>query len=365
MHAFLAARYVALTVFTICSIILSAIAAWNMSQTRVFAPTAPILQIDVYLIVVSVLGMLNIFVLVPIEIVSKSAPTSRVWFEITWVSIFWVLNLAGAAAATAAGPRDSCAPIARLDFWKDACVSSMVLQAFAWLSTVTLLAYLSALVVCTLMSASGNSRIWQSAMRDVAWFSTAQQEIKSGPSSPVLPTIREKQVPVYNIGVQPQAVLYQKYATAKDTSSDKSMSLAVPNVQRTRATGVVPSPHSQTDTPPLYPQFLQPRIQTQAVVQQEGSSPSSGQWTTPNSDSPAQQSAASSPASSTSSSPTSTSPSSSVGGLKPLALQASATPAPRPKPTGPRPKHRPPPLNLSGLSAFNTTGKRPDRAQRK
>lgn len=271
---------------------------------------------------------------------------------------------------------------ARLDAWKEACTSSAVLQAFSWLSALTcaflassavafcidrhtVLAYLAAFVICTLMSTAGNSRIWRMAVRDVAWLSAAQQQIKSRPSSPALATFREKQVPVYNVGVQPQAVLYQKFATSKEGSPDKSATLTVPAVQRTRATDAVTTPHSRGDTPPLYPQFLQPSIRTQAVVQQ-GPSPA-GQWESPNSDAPAQQSAASSPASMTSSSdsPSTTSPSSISGGLKPLVLQASASSAPRPKPAGPQPKHRPPPLNLSGLSSFNSTGQRPDRAHRK
>lgn len=363
MNAFLTARYVVLTFFTICCIVVAGAAAWNMTETREFAPVATVLQVDTFLIVQAIFGILAVFVFVPIEILSKSAITSRVWFEVVWISLFWILNLSGAAAVTATGRGDSCPPITRLAAWMDACKSVTVLQAFSWLSTIILLVYLATFVVCTLISSAGNSRIWQLAVRDVVWFSATQQEIRSRPSSPDMTAIREKQVPVYNIGLQPEAVLYHKYATPKDAPQDKSTSLTVPAVQRARTSDVVPSPQSQTDTPPLYPQFFQPGLQAQAAVQQ-GPSPA-GQWASPNSDAPAQQSAASSPASTTSSSASPTSTSSSSSGLKPLVLQTSAAPAPRPKLVGPRPKHRPPPLNLTGLSSFNSAGKRPDRAPRK
>ncbi|EJD53077.1 hypothetical protein AURDEDRAFT_110858 [Auricularia subglabra TFB-10046 SS5] len=355
MHAFLVARYVALAFFGICCILVSVLAAWNITETQFPAAPATIVQVDTFLIVESILGMLVVFTVIPIELLSKTAVTSRVWFEVTWVALFFVLSISGAAASTATGPSLSCAlSVRRPSLFKDACTSASVVQGFAWLCTVTLFFYLVAIVVSTLLSAANNARIWHTAVRDVAWFATSQQQLKSGPSSPTSRSFQEKQVPVYNVGIQPQAILYKQ--TTKETLPEKPSALATPAVQRTRASEV-PTPKSLSDTPPLYPQLL-PRLQTQAVAQR-----GSSQSASPSSDAPAPQSRAHSPSSSTSSSASSTS-STSPGGFKPLALQGSATPA-RPKPGSPKNKHRPPPLNLSGLSSFNSTGKRPDRAPRK
>lgn len=357
MHAFLVARYVALAFFAVCCILVSVLAAWNITETQFPAAPATIVQVDTFLIVESILGMLVVFTVLPIELLSKTAVTSRVWFEVTWVALFFVLSISGAAASTATGPSLSCAlSLRRSGSFKDACTSASVVQGFAWLSTVTLFFYLVALVGSTLLSAANNARIWHTAVRDVAWFATSQQQLKSGPSSPTSRSFQEKQVPVYNVGIQPHAILYQKQTT-KETLPEKPAAITTPAVQRARASDV-PTPQSLSDTPPLYPQLL-PRLQTQAVAQ-GGSSQSAS----PSSDAPAPQSRAHSPSSSTSSSASSTT-STSSGGLKPLALQGSATPAPRPKPGSPKTKHRPPPLNLSGLSSFNSTGKRPDRAPRK
>lgn len=80
MHAFLTARYVALSelvtatnraeahatpiaLFTICCIVVAVAAAWNMSQTKSFDPAASVLQVDTFLIVQAILGMLAVFIL--------------------------------------------------------------------------------------------------------------------------------------------------------------------------------------------------------------------------------------------------------------------------------------------------------------
>jgi hypothetical protein len=352
LNTFIVCRYLTFALFIILNVIIATVAAWNWGISQNAALT---FQVDTFLIAIGILGTLLIFPLMFIELVRKGAFTSRIWFEITWVALFWLMNLSGAAALTAIEPAKSCSSFVRSSPWAAACTSTRVLLGFTWLSTVTLLIYLLALLICSVLHMHDNPRIWMSGVRDVDWFASSPRQIKSAPSTPVLPIFRQhsnQNVTLYTVSAQPAAIVTRPavFAEVVHPKVAPVFTTPAPAITRQTISSNRPLPAS---TPSLYPQFVQPLVQARAAVAVEPVP--TRQWRRSTSPTPVPQREPSSPTS-----PSRVDPRT---GLKPLLMQSSSPT--RTTPLGPRPKPRPPPLDLSGLSSFQSKSKRPDRPSRR
>jgi len=151
-------RYLVFAFFIICNAILASVAVWNASlASRDF-------RIDTYLVVVGALGLALTFTIIFVELARRNAFTSRVWFEILWTSLFFILDLAGASILTATGPGDMCQQHnGNEKISSGSCSSTRILMGFTWLCTFILLIYLVLVVILTIVNRNNESvpRIWQ------------------------------------------------------------------------------------------------------------------------------------------------------------------------------------------------------------
>ncbi|EMD38436.1 hypothetical protein CERSUDRAFT_93972 [Gelatoporia subvermispora B] len=191
-------RYVAFVLAIICSAVICSVAAWNLTLSQ--APGDSV-QVDDFLIFLGVLGIMFIFPTLCIDIFRTNALPSRIWFECLWSGIFWLLSLSGAAAVTATLPQmlcqashaasaigDATVPdqTAGLLSWQiigNSCTATKVLVAFTWISAMTMMSWFCGLMVLVVMHLPDDSQIWQSSVRNYAWFSI-RSSLNSAPTSP-------------------------------------------------------------------------------------------------------------------------------------------------------------------------------------
>ncbi|KAJ7489816.1 hypothetical protein B0H11DRAFT_2191630 [Mycena galericulata] len=151
-------RYLVFAVFIVCNAILASVAVWNASLVP--SPHGRDSRIDTYLVVVGALGLALTFTIIFAELIRRNAFTSRVWFEIIWTSLFFLLDLGGASALAAIGPGDACQPNHHPP--AGSCTSIHLLMGFTWLCTFILFIYLVLLLTLTIINRNNESvpRIW-------------------------------------------------------------------------------------------------------------------------------------------------------------------------------------------------------------
>jgi len=307
--------------------------------------------VDGYLIALPIMGILLIFPIIFIDLLRRGAFTSRVWFEIAWVALFWVMHLAGAAAVSAVQPGMQC-DLANLgSSWTSICNSSKALLAFTWMSTIALLAYLLTLLLCTILNMRDMPRIWSTGVTEVEWFGAEPKRISSLPGSPRLPpSMIEKPVsharPLYIVQAQPAKLV--------PAPRPQPGPMLPPKPRSVTAVAAPAPPSTATVTPPLYPQFIQPHVDVRPVLSHGPEPLPAGQWPPPSRGGHSH--SASVP-------DVSSAPVDPRSGLRPLKLQTSSTTQARVQATNASPvsmtprtlreKRRPPPLNLSAVSSFN------------
>jgi hypothetical protein len=340
MHAPVLFRYVSFTFFSVCCLVQLALAASSLSQTKVLDGTTSIARVDAFLIVTSLLGLLAVFVVMPLERVRPSAFTSRIWVEVSWVATLCAIDLCAAAAVTAVGIHDVCSSTWMQILPRGACATVGALQAFSWLAGFTLMFHAVFVVVCTRLNSARIPEIWQMTIADVPWSS----ESPSTTANSVLPTYHEKQIPVY--AVKPLLIVEKMAPIPQPTVQTTAANLAPASTKR--ASDLITTPASVNATPPLYPQFFA-SSQARAAAQQQQPSPA-GQTASPHTSFDASSRSGRSTPESTMSSTDASPRASSDAESKPESTPSSRS-------SSPRIKRRPPPLNLAGLSAFDTASK--------
>jgi hypothetical protein len=169
ISTFLVCRYVVFALFVAYSSIIASVAAWNLGYAR---GIVAISQVDLFLTVVGILETLFIFPMICVDIARHGAHSSRVSFEIGWVGLFWIFQLCGAAATTALTPNGLCGVnIAGVVVAPAACTSAQVLVAFTWISMMTHMSYLLALIFMAIAHSKRSPEVWRSGVRDFPWFS--------------------------------------------------------------------------------------------------------------------------------------------------------------------------------------------------
>jgi hypothetical protein len=175
-------RYFVFGIFVVCNTVLCSVGVWNLSlvQTRSFYNA----QISAYMIFLGAFGLLCIFPLIFIDLIRRHPFTSRIWVELTWITIFWIMELSGAAALSAIVPSNHCRRH-RGRLGANACLSGQVLLGFAWAITLILLGYMVTLAVYTIVHQVSDPNVWNETVREYPWFG-ARSTLSSPPPSPSL-----------------------------------------------------------------------------------------------------------------------------------------------------------------------------------
>ncbi|KAF9227538.1 hypothetical protein BS17DRAFT_773924 [Gyrodon lividus] len=182
----LIARYVLFGLFIICNAIICSVAVWNYSIIR----TTQTSQVDVYLIFLGAFSLASIFTLLFVELLCTNPFTARVWFECGWVTLFWIMDLAGAAAITAIEPDLMCGHRV-VAFVNHLCTSEQVLLAFTWICTIMVLLYLLLLIFTAVTHQRDDPGVWNYSARNLRLV-TARQCLSSAPSSPSAPRFNKR-----------------------------------------------------------------------------------------------------------------------------------------------------------------------------
>ncbi|OCH95033.1 hypothetical protein OBBRIDRAFT_788770 [Obba rivulosa] len=194
----LAYRYLVFVLAIVCSAVICSVAVWNLTLSQ--APGNSV-HVDDFLICLGVLGIVFIFPTLCIDVFRTNALPSRIWFECIWTGIFWLLSLSGAAAVTATLPQMLCgsstpvfvpvdgalpnenADVLSWQIIRDSCTATKVLLAFTWIFAIGMLSYFCGLAILVIMHHQDDPQIWQCSVRHYSWFAV-RSSLNSGPTSP-------------------------------------------------------------------------------------------------------------------------------------------------------------------------------------
>jgi hypothetical protein len=182
MSTFLAVRYVAFALFILFCGLTGSFAALNLGfiTSGVVKLQPPVEALGIYLIIISVANVVFLVPVIGTELYRKGALTSRIWFELLWVSIFFLAYLGGAISATLLTPSAVCQTAGPM---KLACMSSMALIAFAWISSSIYLIYFFTLLAYCIIHSKPNFNIWNTSVVDDPWapkpLTIAQRQTQS------------------------------------------------------------------------------------------------------------------------------------------------------------------------------------------
>lgn len=337
-------RYLVFGLLVICNAILCSVAVWNLSLAQSVGQN---LQVDAFLTFLGAFSLLFIFTIVFIEILRRNTVTGRLWFEVSWVGLFWIMELSGAAAVSAIAPDVLCGRSALIDA---ACTSTQVLLAFSWLSTIILLVYLVCLVCMAIIRQKRDPQIWHASVFEF-WRSDTRHNLKSAPASPSLPRFRKtpemfapqprhplpSTVYAYRFGMGPE------YQIEHFRPSSPAAERPVPTMPV--------GSKSSMPASSLYPQHLHFSLTPQQTSRPSSASPPPplGKWPRPNAvDQPLRSKQKTTLDTFSFPARDATNP--------PLgAVSSHSSSPPRSKPLGPRTSsevRRPPPLDLTQISAF-------------
>jgi len=337
-------RYLVFGLFVICNAIFCSVAVWNLSLGQSVGQN---MQVDAFCSFVGAFALLFIFTLIFIEILRKNPLTGRLWFEVLWVGLFWIMELSGATAVSAMVPGLMCTQSSVID--NAACTSTHVLLAFSWLSTIILLVYLLCLVCMTIIRQKRDPQIWHMSVVEFCRCDM-RHDLKSAPTSPSLPRFHKTSDVIAPQPRRPPPIAV--YAYRAGMGPEYQIEHFRP--PSSAAEGPVPlmlaSSNSSASAPSLHPQHLHTSLTPRQPSRPSPAStpPPLGNWPNPNAvDQPLRSKRKSPPSTFRLTARDTTDP---ISGpvLTPSSL-------PRSKPAGPRrcsnENRRPPPLSLTH-SAF-------------
>jgi hypothetical protein len=187
-------RYFVFGIFVISNAIITSVAVWNLSIVELITDVVA-KEISSYLIFLGALGLVVIFTVLFFDLYGKNVFLCKVWFELLWVGLFAIIELAGAAAITAQSNSQTCSSNLSIS----PCASTQVLQAFTWICAILLFGYVALLFVATIVKYRDDHTIWHCTVRDFPWVNSyhhAHHARRSIPaSSASLPRFRTE-VPI-------------------------------------------------------------------------------------------------------------------------------------------------------------------------
>jgi len=288
INILLFSRYLVFGLLVICNAILCSVAVWNFSYAQSVGQNV---QVDAFLTFLGAFALVFIFAIIVIEILRKNAVTGRLWFEVLWVGIFWIMELSGAAAFSALAPDLVCGAQSAL-VSNVTCSSTHVLLAFSWLSTVIFLVYLVCLVCAAIIRHKRDPQIWHAEVVEFCQ-SNARYGLRSAPTSPILPRFhtteaiavissQPRQPPpntvyAFRSGLDPGYQI-EHFRPLSPAAGRPVPAAALQHVPQT--TGAVPEQLSAAV--PVYPQLLRSLLMSQESSQIHPPVPPLGNWPLPN-----------------------------------------------------------------------------------
>jgi len=343
----LVSRYLVFGLLVICNAIVCSVAVWNLSLAQSVGQN---LQIDAFLTFLGAFSMVFIFTILFIEILQKNLVTGRLWFEVLWVALFWIMELSGAAAVSALVPDLLCGTQSSL-IGNDACTSTHVLLAFSWLSTIILLVYLLCLVCAAIIRQKRDSQIWHASVIEFCRTDT-RHDLRSTPASPILPHFHKAHEVIAPQPRRPPPTVIYAYRSGMGPEYQIEHFHPSSLFATRPIPPIIAGAQSSMPAASLYPQHLHSSLTLQQPLRPSPASPPPlGNWPRPNAvDQPLHSKRKTSPATFTF---PARDPASGV------VLSPSST-TPRSRPSGPRTSsnenRRPPPLDLTKISAFRSGG---------
>jgi len=281
-------RFSVFGIFIICNVLVATSAVWNLSLIQGSGATflIPGVRSDTFSIFLGCAGLVLIFPIIFCDLAAKNVVITRIWFEMAWLSVSSVLNLAGAALATVAGFDHQCQQFLSGSFndtdTQPQCVSSRVLQGFSWMASLTILLYFLLLSVSVLLRLKEDSTIWHCNVREFSWTGTLLR-LKSEPGSLddhvvekkstqlSLPRFRSR--PLSIVAPQPKHLAIRRailsYQSGTGLGSERDMEQVIPEESpRSPPQAAVAAPHSVEretvrargpafDSSALYPEHMQ------------------------------------------------------------------------------------------------------------
>jgi hypothetical protein len=196
-------------IFVISNAIITSAAVWNLSIVEDIGDVIA-RGISIYLIFLGALGLVVIFTVIFSDLCGKDIFIVRVWFELLWVVLFFMMELAGAAAITVRNGQ-----LCNSNTSASSCASTQVLQAFTWICAISLLGYFILIFISAILKCKDDPTIWSCSVRKFFW-----QQTRKNATAP-LPSFRN-QVPVIaaprprRIITVPEAVLSYRSGLSLD-----------------------------------------------------------------------------------------------------------------------------------------------------
>jgi len=159
MHALLCLRLASFVLFALFGVLNIAFAAWNLA---VVGPAATRVQgADIYTLTFSAISLL---VVGGMLIMHTRSP--RLWLEVTWVGCFALLSLGSAATTTTLIPVTNCGmtqATTDLQF----CVSSNAVVATNWVTTIIYLGWFATVVIYGITRSFSDQDAWFKEIKDL------------------------------------------------------------------------------------------------------------------------------------------------------------------------------------------------------
>ncbi|KAK0210647.1 hypothetical protein DFS33DRAFT_309005 [Desarmillaria ectypa] len=250
-HLYSYTRYAFVGLFLVFNAINASVAVWSLSLIQLIGLKYPL---DIYLTVVGACGLAMSFLIVFVEAAYDNPITGRVWFECTWVGLFFIMNFCGTVALSTLKPA-LCTFDARRRIGGIGCVSNQVIQAFSWITIVLLFGYLMMLTITCLIRQKTDARIWLYHIRDL---DTPSSRLPSPPTSPTIPYFRKDNAAIV-------APLPRRPGPSvnmmRGLDSSYDVEVYEPPPARVPRNNFVPQPKfsvgNQAPAPSLYPQHVQ------------------------------------------------------------------------------------------------------------
>jgi len=165
-----AIRYLVFVVLIFSNAIVTSVAVLNLSIVQAsMSFSAVATGTATYLIVIATIGLLLIFPIIFVEISGKKVFLGMVWFELAWVGLFGLMTLIGASLITSEGSRELCVPssIMESQLVTSPCSSAQVLGVFTWMPVTFLLPYGILLSILALVRSKKDPSIWKCLVREM------------------------------------------------------------------------------------------------------------------------------------------------------------------------------------------------------
>ncbi|KAJ3987158.1 hypothetical protein F5890DRAFT_864102 [Lentinula detonsa] len=170
-------RYLVFALSIVCSAVIASVSVWNLG----FAHQAS--KLDSFVVFVGAFSLVGVFTIIFIEVGRTNAFTSRIWFDCLWSGFLFLLNISAASVVTALMPSQMC----KIELPSEACTSTKVIQGFTWLITILLLVYFLTIFITVFIRSGSDSRLWWYSIYDISTYdrSNSSTRLQSPPSSPM------------------------------------------------------------------------------------------------------------------------------------------------------------------------------------